>query len=86
MRTRLTELLDIEHPVMLAGNLSVGDPLVSFRYDQAVEFINAIREQRPCALSFHHGADGGDDAGEHQKTLVKCSKWSWPITPLSARR
>lgn len=34
----------------------VGDPLVSFRYDQAVEFINAIREQRPCAVTFHEGA------------------------------
>ncbi len=35
---------------------AVGDPLVTFRYDQAVEFINAIREQRPCALTFHDGA------------------------------
>ena len=34
----------------------VGDPLVSFRYDQAVEFVNAIREQRPCAVTFHDGA------------------------------
>jgi predicted dehydrogenase len=33
----------------------VGDPLISFRYDQAVEFINAIREQRPCAVTFHNG-------------------------------
>lgn len=33
-----------------------GDPLISFRYDQAVEFINAIREQRPCAVTFHDGA------------------------------
>jgi len=35
---------------------SAGDPLVSFRYDQAVEFVNAIREKRPCALTFHDGA------------------------------
>jgi predicted dehydrogenase len=33
-----------------------GDPLVAFRYDQAVEFVNAIREQRPCAVTFHDGA------------------------------
>lgn len=33
-----------------------GDPLVSFRYDQAAEFVNAIREQRPCAVTFHEGA------------------------------
>jgi predicted dehydrogenase len=34
----------------------IGDPLVSFRYDQAVEFVNAIREQRPCSITFHDGA------------------------------
>jgi predicted dehydrogenase len=32
-----------------------GDPLVTFRYDQAWEFIDAIREQRPCVPSFHDG-------------------------------
>ncbi len=34
----------------------VGDPLVSFRYDQAVEFVNAIREERPCAITLDDGA------------------------------
>jgi predicted dehydrogenase len=34
----------------------VGDPLVTFRYDQAHEFITAIREERPCRPSFHDGA------------------------------
>ncbi|MBX3746379.1 MAG: Gfo/Idh/MocA family oxidoreductase [Verrucomicrobiae bacterium] len=34
----------------------VGDPLVTFRYDQAVEFIQAIREERSCAVTFHDGA------------------------------
>jgi predicted dehydrogenase len=33
----------------------VGDPLVTFRYDQAFEFIDAIRNQRPCVPSFHDG-------------------------------
>jgi predicted dehydrogenase len=33
-----------------------GDPLTAFRYDQDVEFINAILEQRPCAPSFRDGA------------------------------
>jgi predicted dehydrogenase len=33
-----------------------GDPLVTFRYDQAFEFIDAIRNQRPCVSSFHEGA------------------------------
>jgi predicted dehydrogenase len=33
-----------------------GDPLITFRYDQAWEFVSAIREQRPCRPSFHDGA------------------------------
>src|SRR6266571_6309261 len=33
-----------------------GDPLVTFRYDQAFEFIDAILNQRPCRPSFHDGA------------------------------
>ncbi len=32
-----------------------GDPLVTFRYDQAWEFVDAIRNQRPCLPSFHDG-------------------------------
>ncbi len=32
-----------------------GDPLVTFRYDQAFEFIDAIRNERPCVPSFHEG-------------------------------
>lgn len=30
-------------------------PLVTFRYDQAFEFVDAIRSQRPCVPSFHEG-------------------------------
>jgi len=33
----------------------VGDPLVTFRYDQAWEFVDAIRNERPCVPSFHDG-------------------------------
>jgi predicted dehydrogenase len=33
-----------------------GDPLVTFRYDQAWEFIDAIRSERPCRPSFRDGA------------------------------
>ena len=32
-----------------------GDPLVTFRYDQTFEFIDAIRNQRPCVPSFFEG-------------------------------
>jgi predicted dehydrogenase len=35
---------------------SVGDPLVTFRYDQAFEFVDAIRSGRPATPSFHEGA------------------------------
>jgi predicted dehydrogenase len=35
---------------------AVGDPLVTFRYDQAWEFLDAIRNQRPCVPGFHDGA------------------------------
>jgi len=34
----------------------VGDPLVTFRYDQAWEFVDAIRQQRPCVPDFFDGA------------------------------
>lgn len=33
-----------------------GDPAIAFRYDQDVEFIQAIRDQRPCVPSFRDGA------------------------------
>src|SRR5882762_904752 len=36
--------------------LGKGDPLVNFRYDQAWEFVDAIRNQRPCSPDFHDGA------------------------------
>jgi predicted dehydrogenase len=35
---------------------SRGDPLVTFRYDQAWEFVQAIREGRRCVPDFHDGA------------------------------
>ncbi len=37
-------------------DFSDGDPLVTFRYDQAWEFVDAIRNGRPCTPSFHDGA------------------------------
>ena len=33
-----------------------GDPLVTFRYDQAWEFVDAIRSGRPCTPSLRDGA------------------------------
>ena len=37
-------------------NARDGDPLVAFRYDQAWEFVDAIRSGRACVPSFHDGA------------------------------
>jgi predicted dehydrogenase len=36
--------------------LGAGDPLVTFRYDQAWEFVDAIRNKRPCRPGFDEGA------------------------------
>jgi predicted dehydrogenase len=33
-----------------------GDPLVTFRYDQGWEFVDAIRSKRPCIPDFFDGA------------------------------
>lgn len=37
-------------------NAHDGDPVKTFRYDQNVEFVAAIREERPCTPSFADGA------------------------------
>lgn len=37
-------------------DVTQGDPLVTFRYDQAWEFVDAIRSGRPCSPDFHDGA------------------------------
>ena len=37
------------------GDPNEGDPLIRFRYDQAWEFICAIREGRECSPSFYQG-------------------------------
>ena len=36
---------------------SQGDPRVTFRYDQSIEFISAIVENRPCRPTLREGAD-----------------------------
>jgi len=37
-------------------DITDGDPLITFRYDQAWEFVDAIRNQRPCKPDFYDGA------------------------------
>jgi predicted dehydrogenase len=37
-------------------DLGSGDPLITFRYDQAWEFVDAIRNNRACSPGFEEGA------------------------------
>jgi predicted dehydrogenase len=37
-------------------DVNQGDPVITFRYDQNFEFIEAIRQNRPCNPSFYDGA------------------------------
>lgn len=45
----------LKHPAS-TRDPSAGDPLITFRYDQDAEFIDAIRNNRPCWPSFADGA------------------------------
>jgi len=51
-----------------------GDPLVTFRYDQAWEFVEAIREQRPAAPSFHDGARA-QEVTDAAVRSAQCQQW-----------
>jgi predicted dehydrogenase len=55
-----------------------GDPLVTFRYDQAWEFIEAIRNQRPCAPSF---LDGARAQAVMEGALRSAEKGQWVDLP-----
>jgi len=61
-----------------------GDPLVTFRYDQIWEFVDAIRNQRPCTPDFYDGARAQaviDAAMQSSETgqWVKLTKQSQPL-------
>jgi len=45
----------LKHPAS-TRDPRAGDPLATFRYDQDAEFIDAIRNNRPCAATFADGA------------------------------
>lgn len=62
---------------------SVGDPLIAFRYDQAIEFINAIREQRSCSVDFHDGVQTQDVIDAALKS-AETGQWiDLPVTHTS---
>jgi predicted dehydrogenase len=54
------ETIDVPKEFLVAEGSSrdpsTGDPLVTFRYDQNFEFIDAIRNGRSCRPSFREGA------------------------------
>jgi predicted dehydrogenase len=56
----------------------VGDPLVTFRYDQNVEFVHAILEKRDCRPSF---ADGVKVQGVMDAILKSADERRWVDVP-----
>ena len=59
-------------------DISSGDPLVTFRYDQNFEFIDAILNQRPCSPSF---ADGARAQGVMDAALTSARERCWTDVP-----
>jgi predicted dehydrogenase len=57
-----------------------GDPLVTFRYDQVVEFIDAIASDRPCRPSFLEGAEA-QAVMEAIETSARERRWVEPAYP-----
>jgi predicted dehydrogenase len=59
-----------------------GDPLFTFRYDQNWEFIEAIRQNRPCRPSFK---DGALAQGVIDAALMSAKERQWvDVSNLSA--
>jgi len=58
-----------------------GDPLQVFRYDQDVEFITAIREDRPCVPSFE---DGVRAQAVMQAAMQSAAEYRWVDVPKVA--
>jgi len=59
-------------------DVSAGDPLVTFRYDQNFEFIDAILNQRPCSPSF---ADGARAQGVMDAAMLSAREHRWVDVP-----
>ncbi|HEV2295664.1 MAG TPA: Gfo/Idh/MocA family oxidoreductase [Tepidisphaeraceae bacterium] len=57
---------------------SLGDPLVTFRYDQTAEFIDAIVNQRQCSPSF---VDGARAQGVMDVALQSAEQRCWMDVP-----
>jgi predicted dehydrogenase len=58
-----------------------GDPLQGFRYDQAWEFVQAIRQERPCRPSF---ADGVRVQAVMEAIVASAREERWVVVPRPA--
>jgi predicted dehydrogenase len=58
-----------------------GDPLITFRYDQDVEFIQAILQERDCLPSFREGAEA---QAVMDAAIVSASEKKWVDLPAPA--
>ncbi len=57
-----------------------GDPLVGFRYDQAWEFVDAIRNQRPCVPDFY---DALKTQVVMETALISAERRAWVEIPAT---
>lgn len=66
---------------------AAGDPLVAFRYDQMWEFVDAIRNQRPCDSTFVDGArvQSVMEAAVHSAATGLWVSPEFPDGPFAAR-
>jgi predicted dehydrogenase len=69
-----------------------GDPVQTFRYDQDAEFIQAIRDQRPCEPSFRDGVrvqalmDAIVESAESSRAItVRYDDAAWTAATTGAR-
>jgi predicted dehydrogenase len=58
---------------------NAGDPLATFRYDQDFEFIDAIRNNRPCRPSF---ADGARAQAAMDAAVLSAEERRWVDVPV----
>jgi predicted dehydrogenase len=62
-------------------NPDEGDPLIAFRYDQAFEFMDAIRNERPCQPSF---ADGLAAQAVMEAAILAADEQRWVTVDYKA--
>lgn len=70
-------------------DVTKGDPLVAFRYDQIWEFVDAIKNRRDCVPDFYDGArvqaviDAAVDSAESRRWMNVAEADSWTRGEIS---